>query len=79
MWRKKGLPDVMLGSVDTNTVYGSSFDIADYAIVRKMVAEENSIWKDSFQGEKERNYLYVYVKKALLDECGLTPLPEEEY
>lgn len=79
IWRKKGLPDVMLGSVDTNTVYGSSFDIADYAIVRKIVAEENSIWKDSFQGEKEYNYLFVYVRKNLLEESGLMPLPEEEY
>jgi len=78
-WREAGAPDVLLGKVDLELVFGDDVTLDDYAPVYQMKSTAVSIWKDSYLGPDEYNYNYIYLRKDLLDDYGLTPLSVDPF
>ena len=71
-WRSLGVPDVLLGKVDLDRIYGKDIDISDYVPV--YVEKQNKYYKETSFHEKG----LVYVRKALAEELGLEPIDISE-
>ncbi len=73
-WRSYGIPDVLIGDVDLEWVFGDDVSIDEYGLV--FLAKSNHIWK----GIDNRATVPVYLRKSLFDEYGVQEIiltPEE--
>jgi len=78
-WRNLGAPDVLIGRVDLEAVFGDEVSWSDYTPVYKMDSIACSIWKAHYLGDDDYNYSYVYLRKDLLDDYGLAPLSVDPF
>jgi len=56
----EGAPDVLLGCVDLEFLYGTTVTVADYSLVAAIPG--HVLWKDTVGSDKQ----YVFVRKDLL-------------
>ncbi len=74
-WAAKGKPDVIVGMVNPELLFGEEMTKADYAVVYKMRPVQFAIWK----GQQASNVFavnYVYMRKDLVEQYGLATLGE---
>ena len=70
--KEQGAPDVIIGLIDLERIYGNEISMKDYVPVYKISPRYVSVWKhfktfgDSFKSR------YMYLRKDLLDQYGVT-------
>ncbi len=71
-WKKKGVPEVLLGQANVQLLSDNAVTIMDYEPVYKM--RLNYIWK----GKPFKGFQYIFVRKDLLEKYNVTPLDRPE-
>jgi len=73
-WASRGIPDVLIGYVDLQTVYGDLVSLADYAPVYEL--KQTMLWKTDIPDDVTFYFMrqYIYLRRELLSEYGLTEL-----
>jgi hypothetical protein len=73
-WASRGIPDVLIGYVDLHTVYGDRVSLADYAPVFEL--KQTLLWKTDIPDDVTFSFMrqYIYLRRELLSDYGLTEL-----
>ncbi len=74
-WKEQGPPEVIVGSVNLELLFGDSAERSEYGVVYKIRPVAFSIWKMLY----DNNALladYIYLRKDLIKQLGLEELPE---
>ena len=64
-WKSLGVPDMLIGPVDLEWVYGDEISLEDYTVVHVLYSDH--IWK----GREAMVRVPIFLRSDLLDEYGL--------
>lgn len=67
-WKSNGAPDILLGKVRLEEVFGDEVSYDDYAVVNLFLS--NRIWKN----QKSSSKIPVFARNAILEDHNLEPL-----
>lgn len=78
LWKEKGIPEVIVGSVNLALLYGDEVKRSDYVAVYRLKPLNFSIWK-MIHNEGFLQAKFIYVRRDLLETYGVEAIAESPF